>query len=314
MKKILFLDTTHDVIRQKFEQQGYKCAYWDGSKELTKIANSYTGFIVRSKTQIDRNILDAAVNLQFIGRVGAGLENIDTEYARQKGIKVYNSPEGNRDAVGEHTLGMLIALKNNLLRADKEVRQGIWQREGNRGTELKDKTVGIIGFGNMGSSFAMRLSGFDCNIIAYDKYKSGFGNEWVREVDYATIFRETDILSLHVPLNDETRYLVDREYLSKFAKPILLINTARGPVVNTTELTEALEQGKVTGAALDVLEFENSSFENLQPEKLPESFQKLTQSDKVILSPHIAGWTQESAYKLGKVLVDKILESKEYRI
>lgn len=304
----LFLDTAHDVIRQELEAAGYKCEQWDGTTSLLSIAGNYEGFIVRSKVKIDREILDAAVKLKFIGRVGAGLENIDVDYARANGIKVYNSPEGNRDAVGEHALGMLLALMNNLLIADDEVRRGIWLREANRGSEIKGKTVGIIGHGNMGSAFAQRLQGFDCRVIAYDKYKTGFGNEKVEEVDYDTIFRETDILSLHVPLTEETRMLVNSDYLSRFKKPIWLINTARGPVVDTAALLSAIDNGQVKGAALDVLEFEKFSFEKLDFDQLPEIFKKLVQSNKVILSPHIAGWSHESKYKLGKVLVDKIVK------
>ncbi len=304
----LFLDTAHDVIRQELEAAGYKCEQWDGTTSLLSIAGNYEGFIVRSKVKIDREILDAAVKLKFIGRVGAGLENIDVDYARANGIKVYNSPEGNRDAVGEHALGMLLALMNNLLIADDEVRRGIWLREANRGSEIKGKTVGIIGHGNMGSAFAQRLQGFDCRVIAYDKYKTGFGNEKVEEVDYDTIFRETDILSLHVPLTEETRMLVNSDYLSRFKKPIWLINTARGPVVDTAALLSAIDNGQVKGAALDVLEFEKFSFEKLDFDQLPEIFKKLVQNNKVILSPHIAGWSHESKYKLGKVLVDKIVK------
>lgn len=305
--KVLFLDSTHPVIEQDLKASGFDCEHWDGQTDILALAGNYTGFIVRSKIKIDKEILDAATQLKFIGRVGAGLENIDVEYAQQKGLKVYNSPEGNRDAVGEHALGMLLALLNNLLRADKQVRNGIWLREENRGTEIKGKTVGIIGFGNMGTAFAQRLSGFDCRIIAYDKYKTGFGNAKVEEVDYDTIFRETDILSLHLPLTEETRMLVNSNYLEQFHKPIWLINTARGPVVDTKALLTAIESGIVRGAALDVLEFEKFSFENLQLNELPESFQNLVKSRKVILSPHVAGWTHESKYKLGKVLVDKIL-------
>jgi D-3-phosphoglycerate dehydrogenase len=305
--KVLFLDSAHAVIEQELKASGFECEHWDGQTSILSLAADYCGFIVRSKIRIDREILQAATQLKFIGRVGAGLENIDVEYARKKGVKVFNSPEGNRDAVGEHALGMLLALVNNLLRADTEVRNGLWLREENRGTEIKGKTVGIIGYGHMGSAFAQRLKGFDCRIIAYDKYKKAFGNELVEEVDYDTIFRETDILSLHVPLTDETRMLVNSNYLQRFQKPLWLINTARGPVLDTNALLSAIENGKVKGAALDVLEFEKFSFEKLQFDELPEAFRNLAKSGKVILSPHVAGWTHESKYKLGKVLVDKIL-------
>lgn len=303
--KILFLDTAHEVIRQEMEDKGYQCEFWDGKTPVASIAKNYIGFIVRSKIKIDKAIIDSAENLKFIGRVGAGMENIDMAYAKTKGIKVFNSPEGNRDAVGEHAMGMLLSLMNNMRRADAEVRKGIWKREENRGTEIKGKTVGIIGYGNMGTAFAQRLQGFECNIIAFDKYKKGFGNALVAEVDYETIYRETDILSLHVPLTNETSQLVNAEYINRFHKPIWLINTARGPVVNTEALLNALNSAKVKGAALDVLEFEKFSFENL--DKVPETFKQLADHNRVILSPHIAGWTHESKYKLGKVLSDKIL-------
>ncbi|MFO8053911.1 MAG: NAD(P)-dependent oxidoreductase [Bacteroidales bacterium] len=307
---VLFLDKVHDVVRQELEASGYACEMWNGKTRLTDIAGSYHGFIVRSGVQIDKPLLDAAVNLRFIGRQGAGLENIDVRYAQKKGVNVFNSPEGNRDAVGEHALGMLLSLMNHLPRADRQVREGLWIREENRGAEINEKTIGIIGYGNMGSAFAGKLSGFNCRILAYDKYKSGFGNQNVTEAGYEDIFRETDILSLHVPLTDETSGLVDRAYLSAFHKPIWLINTARGPIVNTADLLHALDEKRLKGAALDVLEYEEHSFKGLRYDDQPETFKKLMENNKVILSPHIAGWTIESKYKTGKVLADKILKLK----
>jgi len=308
--KVLFIDTVHPLIRERLEQHGYHCDWVPGKgyNHYKEIIGEYTGIIIRSGITLDRRILERASRLKFIARLGSGLENIDVAYASSKGIRCINSPEGNRDAVGEHALGMLLALMNRLLIADREVRQGIWLREENRGTEIKGKTVAIIGYGNMGSALAQRLHGFECRIIAYDKYRSGFGNEWVEEVQMDRVFAEADILSLHVPLTGETRYLAKEHYFSRFARPIILINTSRGQVVNTHDLAIALEQGVVTGAALDVIEYEETSFEMLQAEHLPEPFRYLTSSDRVILSPHIAGWTHESKIRLAEVLVEKLLD------
>ena len=307
--KILLVDSVHPVLEEKFETAGFSVDNFNSKNldELIQILPQYEGLIIRSKFKLTAEVLKHASELKFIGRAGAGLENIDLDYARQNGIKTYNSPEGNRDAVGEQAIGMLLSLLNNLRRADTEVRQGIWQREKNRGIELKGKTVGIIGYGNMGSSFAKKLTGFDVNIIAYDKYKKGFGNEWVKEVDYATIFEQSDILSLHVPLTNETRYLVNAEYLSMFKKNIILINTARGAVVRTVDLVNALKSGVVKAAALDVLEHESLTFENLFSTEMPTELQELIAMGNVLLSPHIAGWTHESNYKIAQVLADKIL-------
>jgi D-3-phosphoglycerate dehydrogenase / 2-oxoglutarate reductase len=308
MKKILFIDSTHPLLPEALEQAGFTCEQPAGYtySDYLKVIHNYTGIIIRSGITLNRQLLDKAVNLKFIGRVGAGMENIDANYASSIGITCLNAPEGNRDALGEHTVGMLLVLLNNLLRSDQQVRHGIWSREENRGEEIMGKTVGIIGYGNMGSAFAKRLSGFGARVIAYDKYKTGYADGFVEELDMETIFRETDILSLHVPLTAETDYLIDSSYLERFTKPIRLINTARGRVVKTADLVQKMKEGKVLGAALDVIEYEKKTLENL--EATPEDFQYLAKSDHVVLTPHIAGWTHESAVKLAKVLVDKILE------
>ncbi|MFW5705593.1 MAG: NAD(P)-dependent oxidoreductase [Bacteroidota bacterium] len=306
--KVLFIDTAHPVLQEDLTRFGFHCDYFAGysrAEYLTSIGD-YEGVIIRGKIKLDQEMLDRAVKLRFIGRVGAGMENIDVDYARSKGIRCLNAPEGNRDAVGEHALGMLLMLMNNLLRADTEVRRGIWIREGNRGLEIKGKTVAIIGYGNMGSAFARRLQGFDARVIAYDKYKTGYSDGYVDESDMQTIFSTADILSLHVPLTEETHHLVDENYLSAFRKDIFVVNTARGKVVKTDDLVAAMQTGKVIGAALDVLEYEKLSFEDIEKESLPDAFQYLIQSDRVVLSPHIAGWTYESSYKLAKVLAEKI--------
>jgi len=307
-KKVLFVDSAHPSFKTDLESFGFLCDYFPDLDLDTflKILPSYHGIIIRSRFKITKEIMDVASSLKFIARVGSGLESIDVDYANEKGIICLNSPEGNRDAVGEHAIGMLLALLNNLTRADHQVRQGLWIREGNRGTEIKGKTIGIIGYGNMGSSFAKKLKGFEARIIAYDKYKSGFGNDYVEEVSLKEIFSHAQILSLHVPLTEETRYMVNEDFISKFSSPFVLINTSRGKVVQTEALVDALENGKILGAALDVLEYESISFEKIEKSRAPDPLRYLLKSDQVILSPHIAGWTYESHVKLSKVLVEKI--------
>ncbi|MFP4023807.1 MAG: NAD(P)-dependent oxidoreductase [Thiohalospira sp.] len=309
--KVLFVDSTHPILHEKLSNAGFYCDYKPeiSEEEIVKKISEYSGLIIRSKIKIDKTIIDKAPNLKFIGRVGAGLENIDTKYAESKGIKCFNSPEGNRDAVGEHALGMLLCLLNNMLKADGEIRNGQWIREGNRGIEIKGKTVGIIGFGNMGSAFAQRLKGFEANVIAYDKYKFNYSNDFVTEKTLNDIFNETDILSLHVPLTDETHFMVDDKFIHHFKKNIYIINTARGKVIKTDDLVKNLQSGKVKGAALDVLEYERTSFESLHSdEKLPAAYNYLINSNHVVLTPHIAGWTHESNIKLSEFLADKIIQ------
>lgn len=306
--KVLFIDTTHPILSEKLKQLGFECDYFSNYKyeDYCECLPGYDGVVIRSKIKLDKQIIDKGTNLKFIARVGAGLENIDVPYAESKGISCINSPEGNRDAVAEHALGMILSLRNHLNRVDAEVRQGIWIREGNRGFEMKGKTLGIVGYGNMGAAFAQRLQGFEMRVIAYDKYKTGFANSFVEEVELDEIFLESDILSFHVPLTEETRYMFNKEWISKMHKPFYLINTARGPLVNTQALLSGIEERKVLGAALDVLEFEGTSFEQLKDDELPESYKQLMQCDKVLLSPHIAGWTMESNIKLSTVIVDKV--------
>ena len=308
--KILFVDNAHEILIDELNASGYQCDYFPAFKRVDyeKIIHDYIGVIIRSGIELDKAIIDKAVNLKFIARVGAGMESIDVEYAESKGIACLNSPEGNRDALAEHAMGMILCLFNNIKRADTDVRKGIWEREKNRGLEIKGKTVGIIGYGNMGGAFAQRLKGFGANVIAYDKYKKDFSDEFVKEVTLETIFNETDILSFHLPLTDETKYMFNDDFISKFKHDIYLINTSRGKVINTDSLVKALNKGKVKGACLDVLEYEKFSFEEIDSNLLPESYQYLINADNVILTPHIAGWTIESKYKLAKVLLDKIKE------
>ena len=271
--------------------------------------------LAAARATITQNKIIAAVTakggnadkLKFIARAGAGMENIDVAYAESKGIKCLHAPEGNKDAVAEQTIGMLLGLFNNLFKANKEVREGKWIREGNRGVELMGKTVGIIGYGNMGSAFAERLKGFGANVLVYDKYKKGFGTDFIKETSLEEIFKNADVLSLHTPLTAETNYLINDSFINKFSKNIYIINTARGKCLNTSDLVKNLKSGKVLGTCLDVLEYEMVSFEALDTKQLPEAFQYLIQSDKVVLSPHIAGWTNESNEKIARVLAEKIL-------
>jgi D-3-phosphoglycerate dehydrogenase / 2-oxoglutarate reductase len=309
MLKILLIDSNHNVLHETLRAAGFHCdIYWDKSvDELKRLIPEYDAIVLRSKFKITKEIIDAAKKLKCIGRAGAGMENIDVAYAESKGIKCLSAPEGNRDALGEHALGMLLMLLNNLKRADNEVRNGIWRRSENRGTEICGKTIGLIGYGNMGSAFAQRLKGFDCKVLAFDKYKKGFGNEFAEECGMERIFEQCDILSLHIPETSETRNLVNADFISKFKKNIYIINTARGKCLNTADLVSSLESGKVKGVCLDVLEYETVSFENLDVRSLPEPMQYLIRSDKVILSPHIAGWTHESNYKISKILAEKMV-------
>ncbi len=307
-QSILFLDEVHPILEERLSTLGYSCKhdYTSSKQKIEAKIGEYFGLVIRSRIPIDKFLLDAATNLKFIARSGAGLENIDVAYAKQQGIKVFNSPEGNMDAVGEHAISMLLMLFNQLKKGDKEVRKGIWDREGNRGLELAKKTVGIVGYGNMGSALAKKLAGFDCQVIAYDKYKTGFTNNFVKEVDVATLFNETDILSIHLPLTEETFHYVDDKFISKFKKSFYLINTARGNHICIANLVKALKTGKILGACLDVLAYETKSFETIQAKQLPQDFKYLAQSEKVILSPHVAGWTKESYIKLATFLADKI--------
>jgi len=307
--KILFIDSNHPLLHETLQKAGHECdlRYTWTKEEILGNIQSYDGIVIRSRITLDREIIDKAVNLKFIARAGAGMENIDVAYAESKGIKCLHAPEGNRDAVAEHAIAMLLSLFNNLHRANNEVRIGKWIREGNRGVELMGKTVGIIGYGNMGSAFAERLKGFGVKILVYDKYKKGFGSDQITETTLERIFAEADVLSLHTHLTDETRYIINDEFINSFKKIIYVINTARGKCLDTKDLVKNMRSGKVAGACLDVLEYEMSSFEKLEINELPEAFQYLIQSDKVVLSPHIAGWTQESNAKIARVLAEKIL-------
>lgn len=308
MMKVLFIDSVHPLIAERFSKLGWKCdfMYVESREEILSQIKKYQGLILRSRIRIDKDFLLKAKNLKFIGRPGAGLENIDLEYCQSKGIKVFRSPEGNRDAVAEHAIGMLLMLLNNLRQADAEVRRGIWKREENRGYELMGKTVGIIGYGFMGKAFAKRLSGFGVTVLAHDKYLKNFSDDYAKEVSLEQLKKASDVISLHLPQSPETINYVNRQFIEECANPFYLINTARGKAVNTRDLLAKIDEGKVLGACLDVLEFESTSFEQMNTGN--QIFGKLIQSDKVILSPHIAGWTHEAQYKLGHYLAEKIIE------
>lgn len=306
--KVFFIDTVHGCLEEQLLAAGHECV--DHTKtsraDLLQILSEADGFVIRSRTPVDKELLDAGPNLKFIMRAGAGMENIDIPYAQSKGIQLFSAPEGNRDAVAEHAIGMLLALFIHLKRVDKEVRQGEWKRAENRGYELMGKTIGLIGYGYMGKAFAQRLSGFDCKVIAYDKYLHNFSDQYVTEVGLEQLQEEADVISLHTPQSDETNYLINQDFINACAKPFYLINTARGKNVCTEDLVQGLKSGKVLGACLDVLEYEKASFENFfSDDQLPAPLKFLTQSDKVLLSPHIAGWTHESHRKLSQVLFDK---------
>lgn len=304
--KILQLDTNHPLITEQLSAKGFMLDEDTTStydEVLEKIAD-YEGIIIRSRIPVDQNFLEHAKNLKFIARVGAGMENIDVRFAEERGIKLISSPEGNRDSVAEHVVGMLLILMHRLFIASAEVKNGIWKREENRGDELLGKTFGIIGYGNMGKAVARRLSGFGVKVIFHDILPN-LSDEFATQVSLETLKNEADILSLHIPITDETYHLIDAQFISGMKKDFYFINTARGKNVKTSDLVEAVRSGKVKGACLDVLEYEKASFENLEIENTDSAF--LLQSEKVIVTPHIAGWTVQSKEKLAQVIVDKIL-------
>jgi len=307
--KILHLDTNHPLLIEQFERLGFQNDenYTSSREAIMQKIHHYDGIIIRSRFSLDAAFLEKASNLKFIGRLGAGLENIDIEYAKSRDIFLAAAPEGNRNAVGEHALGMLLSLFNKLNTADKEVRSGKWDREGNRGLELEGKVVGIIGYGNMGKAFAKKLTGFDvAEVICYD-IQGGVGDENARQVGILELQQRADVISLHVPQTESTIGMLHTEFINAFQKPFWLINTARGKCVVTKDLVAALKSGKILGAGLDVLEYEKSSFENMFVDsQMPDAFQYLIAAENVILSPHVAGWTFESKIKLAQTVVDKI--------
>ena len=305
--KILHLDTNHELIINQLTDLGFTNHedYTSSKQDIEAKIQNYEGIILRSRFSIDKQFLDAATNLKFIGRVGAGLENIDCDYATLKGIKLIAAPEGNRNAVGEHALGMLLSLFNKLNKANQEVSTGKWQREANRGIELDGRTVGIIGYGNMGKAFAKKLRGFDVEVLCYD-IKDGVGDAHVKQVSLKEFQEKVEVVSLHTPQTPLTLNMIDANFINQFKKPFWFINTARGKSVVTQDLVSALKSGKILGAGLDVLEYEKASFEDMFTSSMPEPFQYLIAAENVLLTPHIAGWTIESKERLAQTIVNKI--------
>ena len=304
--KILLLDKNHPLISEQLLEKNFILEedFISSYEQVLEKIDKYEGVIIRSRIPLDARLLEKGKNLKFIARVGAGMENIDVSKAQELGIKLINSPEGNRDAVAEHCLGMLLVLMNRLFISANEVKNNIWLREENRGEEIKGKTFGLIGYGNMGKALAKRLSGFGCEVIFYD-IKPNLSDGFAKQVSLEELQANADILSLHIPLNDKTHYIIDEKFISEMKKSFYFINTSRGKNVKTSALIDGLKSGKVRGACLDVLEYEKSSFENLELEN--DDLQYLLNSEKVIITPHIAGWTHQSKIKLAQTIVDKIL-------
>ena len=304
--KILHLDTTHPFLGKELEKIGFTNYYdFKTIKSDLKISDFF-GIIIRSRISIDKNFIDKCKNLKFIARIGSGIENIDVDYAKQKGIQVISTPEGNSNAVGEHALGMLLSILNNINSSNSEVKKGIWNRESNRGIELKNKTVGLIGYGNTGKSFAKKLNGFDVNTIFYDIKKIKKDN-YANPVSLNYLKDNSDIISLHISMTEESIGLINKNFIESCAKPFWLINTSRGSCIIINDLVKGLKDGKVLGAGLDVIAFEKKSFEKLTVNENDQSnLNYLNSSNNVILTPHIAGWTQESKIRLVKIALEKI--------
>jgi D-3-phosphoglycerate dehydrogenase / 2-oxoglutarate reductase len=308
LKKVLFIDSVHSILAERLTAAGYACEHdlQSSREDLMHRMHPYSGLVLRSRIPIDDAFMQSAPQLKWIARSGSGLENIDLPSAHARGIQVIHSAEGNRDAVGEHVIGLTLNLINKMCQANESVKNGHWLREAHRGRELKHMTFGIIGYGIMGSSVAEKLSGFGCQVIAYDKYKTGFGNARVQEVDLAHLFQEADVVSLHLPQSSETFHYADANFFASFSKPIYFLNTARGKNVHSAALLYALQQHHVVAAGLDVLEFEKASLESLDVDDAA-TLQELMKLPNVLFTPHVAGWTEESYFKLSEVLAHKII-------
>ncbi len=313
--KVFFIDKVHPVLQERLVRNGFDCidATHFSMDDLLARKNEVQGIVIRARFFLNTEFLSNFPNLSFIARSGSGLENIDAAYCKAHQIQLFNSPEGNRNAVAEHALGMLLALMNKLCKANEQINRGIWKREENRGEELDGKTVGIIGYGNNGAAFAKKLRGFDVKVLAYDKFKQGFGDAFVQESTLEAIFNTADVLSLHIPQNKETVAFVNEAFINSFKKPFYLLNLSRGKIVHTESLIKALESNKIKAAGLDVLEYESKDFESIFANQLPAAFQYLLDSDRVLLSPHVGGWTKESYFKLSDVLADKIISFYEHQ-
>ena len=309
--KVLFIDTVHPVLEERLMTSGkFECidaSGWSFEKCCEEAKNA-AGIVIRSRFTMNKDFLLHAPELKFIARSGAGMENIDEVYCKSRNITLFNAPEGNRNAVGEQALGMLLSIYNRLHIANNQVRNGIWDREGNRGIELDGKTVGIIGFGNNGQAFAKKLRGFDVDVLVYDKYKQNYGTEYVTEATLEAVLRKSDVISFHIPQNEETTNFANEEFFDALGKQVVLLNLSRGKIVKTRALLDAIKAGTVLGAGLDVNEFEKKSFEAFFDEERPAELDELLACEHVLLTPHIGGWTHESYFKLSDVLADKILE------
>ena len=304
-RRILIVDSMHPSLFSMLEEIGWEFDYVpDIKREEIKTRHvGYDGLIIRSKTFVDQDLLGDQPTLRFIGRAGAGIDNLDVSYLESRNIAVLHASEGNRDAVGEYTVGALLSLMRNIPQGNSQVRGMVWDREGNRGEEIMGKTVSIIGYGNMGHSFARRLAGFGCNVLGYDKYKTNYSDSYVREATWEEVWEHTDILSLHIPLTAETRGMVNAAFINRFKKPLIFVNTARGEIVKLNDIAEFVESGKIRGAVLDVLENEKlATLTDIQR----KAFNSLSERSNVILTPHIAGWTFESHVKINVALVTKI--------
>jgi D-3-phosphoglycerate dehydrogenase len=308
--KVFFVDTVHEVLQERLTKRGFQCvdATSFSLEEIISLGNEVDGIVMRARFFLNEELLEHFPNVKFIARSGSGLENIEQRYCKSRDILLFNSPEGNRLAVAEHALGMLLALLNKFPQAREQIQQGVWRREENRGEELTGKTVGIIGYGNNGKAFAKLLKGFDVKVLVYDKYLTGFGDAQVQESTMEAIHEQADVLSLHIPQNKETIDLVNDAFIHRFTKFIYFLNLSRGKIVCTQSLVEALKSGKIKGAGLDVLEYESKDFESMRINGFSDDLDYLVQSNRVILTPHVGGWTHESYYKLSAVLADKILD------
>ena len=307
--KVLFIDSVHGILEERLISSGFTCINGTqlSREECIQVASDFQGIVVRSRFRMDAEFLSHFQQLKFIARSGAGMENIDEDYCNERNIELFNAPEGNRNAVGEHAIGMLLTLFNKIHTADVEVRKGKWDREGNRGIELEGKTVGLIGYGNNGQAFAQKLSGFDVRTLAYDKYRTDFTDTFATEANLEELYQNCDVISFHIPQNEETIYFGNNEFFESFEKAIYLINLSRGKVVETKALVNAIKAKKVLGACLDVLEYEKTSFESFFDQELNSDFKYLLDSEKTLFTPHVGGWTNESYFKLSNVLADKIL-------
>ena len=309
--KVAFLDIVHGILQERLSANGYDCSelYSINREEILQgRLSDFSGIVIRSRLTIDARLLAALPSLKWIARSGSGLDNIDVEEAEARGVRVINSPEGNRDAVGEHALGMLLSIMHRIHQGNLSVKGGYWLREEHRGEELGSKTVGIIGYGVMGSSFAEKLQGIGCKVIAFDKYKSGFSSDLVEEVTEEEFFSRSEVVSVHVPWTSETKGMVDIQWFNRFTKPIIFINTSRGAVVKTADLLDAIDRGVVRYSALDVIEFEGNSLEGLElDEERKATLNRLLKNNQILITPHVAGWSVESYYKLSSFLADKIL-------